>query len=58
MSNKFGGVSWNSNIPSKPGIRAMFKCKGCNRAYKQEWTRDRHQKQCEQKNGVINNDCD
>lgn len=50
MSNKFGGVSWHSNIPSKKGIIAMFKCNVCGRAYKQEYTRDRHQKQCEQKN--------
>ena len=56
MSNKFGGVSWNSSIPSKKGVLSLFKCHVCNRAYKLEYYRDRHQKWCEQRNKGLRKD--
>lgn len=47
---KQGGNSWNSNIPSKPGIKTRTNCKICGRGYKQEWTKANHEKLCAEYN--------
>jgi len=45
-----GGVSWNTSRQSKKGVLSRFKCKICDREYKVEQMRDRHQKWCEEHN--------
>jgi len=43
---KRGGWSYNSGSSQK-GITGRFKCSYCGRMYKQEWTKDAHEKRCE-----------
>ena len=43
---KQGGVSWNSSPNSKRGIIGRYSCPICGRTYKQQWTMERHYKQC------------
>lgn len=45
MSNRIGGYSYNTNSPKK-GVRSRHKCKHCNREYKMDWARDKHQRTC------------
>jgi hypothetical protein len=45
---KQGGVSWSSSAKHKQGIQSRHKCKYCNRQYKQEWSKDRHEKNCKE----------
>jgi len=48
---KQGGTSYNTNS-SKKGIRInkVIKCQYCGRYFKQEWTKDRHEKNCKEYN--------
>lgn len=43
---KQGGYSWNSSVNSKRGIEGNYKCKYCERRYKQSWTKDSHENIC------------
>lgn len=47
---KQGGVSWNNSTNSKKGINSRYKCSICGRSYKQEFQKDRHEKQCKELN--------
>lgn len=47
---KQGGVSWNTSQKHKHGMLGKFVCSYCGRQYKQEWTRNNHQKCCEEFN--------
>lgn len=46
---KSGGKSWNGSGRHKQGVPSRFKCLYCNREYKMEWTRNNHQKICEER---------
>ena len=43
---KVGGISWNKSPKSKQGVRTRFYCRHCNRAYKMDWARKRHEGMC------------
>ena len=44
---KQGGWSWNSGS-NKKGMQGRFKCKFCDRMYKQEWSKNTHEKKCKE----------
>ena len=46
---KQGGVSYNAGPKHKGGIQTRFKCSICGREYKQDYTKNRHQKLCIEK---------
>jgi len=48
---KQGGVSWNTGFKSKKGMKGSFKCSVCGRTYKQEWSKENHERQCREFNG-------
>lgn len=43
---KIGGVSWNTSVKSKTGVKTRFKCKYCSRSYKMDWAKNNHEKIC------------
>jgi len=52
MSNRCGGVSWNTAPNSKKGVETRYKCKHCGRQYKMEWACERHERNCRCQNEV------
>ena len=48
---KQGGWSFNS-ASDKKGIKGNFRCAVCGRAYKQEWTRNNHERSCKEYNKI------
>ena len=47
---KCHGKSYNTSEHKKRGIQTSFKCKYCNKEYKQLWSRDNHEKLCKEHN--------
>jgi len=47
---KQGGESWNTSPSSKRGIINNYKCKYCQRRYKQYWTCKSHENGCKEYN--------
>jgi hypothetical protein len=45
---KQGGQSYSSAPCSKSGIRGNHACKICGRRYKQEWSKNIHEKKCQE----------
>lgn len=46
---KKGNKSYNGNKDNaKKGITGNFKCSNCGRIYKQQWTKDKHEKRCKE----------
>ena len=45
---KTGGTSYNTNAGSKKGISGNHKCAICSRIYKQQWTKDIHERKCKE----------
>ena len=43
---KQGGNSYNTSPTSKKGMVSRSKCNLCGRSYKQEWSKENHQKAC------------
>ena len=47
---KCNGISYNSSENRKTGIETKYKCKYCNKEYKQDWTKNNHEKLCKTHN--------
>lgn len=50
MLVKQGGLSWNTSVKSKQGVKTNYKCSICGRMYKMDWAKSRHEKQCREHN--------
>ena len=46
---KVGGNSWNNSPNKKRGIAGRFVCQECGRQYKQNWTKNNHEKLCKER---------
>jgi len=45
---KEGGESYNTNVGGKTGMRGNYRCSICGRSYRQEWTKDIHERLCKE----------
>lgn len=41
--------SWNNSGKHKSGILTRFKCNYCGKQYKQSWTKEIHERRCEER---------
>lgn len=46
---KFGGTSANKSANHKAGMQTKFVCDVCKRQYKQDWSKNNHEKLCKEK---------